>query len=465
MQNAPAPATNRTTSPWAWIPTLYFAEGIPYVMVMTVSVVMYKRLGISNTDIALYTSWLYLPWVIKPLWSPIVDLLGTKRLWIVLTQGVIAVVLAMVALSIPAPRFFQYTLAFLWLMAFSSATHDIAADGFYMIGLKQHQQAAFVGVRSTFYRIAMIAGEGAIVVLAGTLETRFDQVHTAWQITLFVVASVFLAAFVYHLFILPKPAGDAWRGRENRQSLTGEFFKVFADFFKKDGIIVIIAFLLLFRFAEAQLVKLAYPFLLDAASEGGLGLNTSQVGVIKGTFGVLALLAGGILGGLVISQHGLRRWLWPMVFMMNVPNLVYVYLAYAQPSSQLLIGAAVTVEQFGYGFGFTAYMLYMIMVSEGKHKTAHFAICTGFMALSMMLPGMFSGWLQEWLGYQHFFLWVMIATVPGFIVAALVKIDSRFGTKRAEDDEPAVYCRRCGFNLTGTAGGVCSECGMPIARG
>jgi PAT family beta-lactamase induction signal transducer AmpG len=425
-------STVKGTRPWSWIPTLYFAEGIPYVMVMTVSVVMYKRLGISNTDIALYTSWLYLPWVIKPLWSPVVDLMGTKRVWTVAMQGVIGVTLALVALSIPAPRFFQYTIAFFWLMAFSSATHDIAADGFYMIGLRQHQQAAFVGIRSTFYRIAMIAGEGAIVVLAGMLETRFGQLRTAWQITMFAVAGVFIAAFIYHLFVLPRPAADVWRSSGNRQPLAREFFKVFAEFFKKHGIVTMLAFLLLFRFSEAQLVKLAYPFLLDEHSVGGLGLDTSQVGFIKGTIGVVALLAGGILGGLVISRHGLRYWLWPMVFMMNLPNLVYVYLAYAQPSSLWLIGTAVSIEQFGYGFGFTAYMLYMIMVSEGEHKTAHFAICTGFMALSMMLPGMFSGWVQELLGYQHFFVWVMISTIPCFVVAALVKIEPGFGRKSSE---------------------------------
>ena len=436
----PEPLTGKktgSTNPWAWVPSLYFAEGIPYVIVMTVSVVMYKKLGISNTDIALYTSWLYLPWVIKPLWSPIVDLLGTKRVWIVLTQGVIAVVFALVALSIPASRFFQYTIAFLWLMAFASATHDIAADGFYMLGLKQRQQAAFVGVRSTFYRIAMIAGEGAIVVLAGELEKHLDQVRTAWLITMFVVAGVFLAAFVYHLFVLPRPAADSWRSAKRSDALVGEVFKVFADFFRKDGIVMIIAFLLLFRFAEAQIVKLAYPFLLDTHAKGGLALETSQVGVIKGTFGVLALLAGGILGGIAISRRGLRFWLWPMVIAMNLPDLVYVYLAYTQPSSNAIISIAVTIEQFGYGFGFTAYMLYMIMVAEGENKTAHFAICTGFMALSMMLPGMFSGWIQEQLGYRLFFLWVMLATIPCFVVSALVKIDPEFGRKDSEDSAAA----------------------------
>ena len=424
--------TSTSRNPWAWIPTLYFAQGIPYVMVMTVSVIMYKRLGISNTDIALYTSWLYLPWVIKPLWSPVVDLLGTKRLWTVIMQAVVGVVLAMVALAIPASHFFQYTIALLWLMAFSSATHDIAADGFYMLGLQQHQQAAFVGVRSTFYRIAMIAGEGALVVLAGILEKRVGGLRVAWQITMFVVAAVFLAAFVYHLVILPRPAADIWRSGGKRQALAGEFLKVFAEFFRKDRIAVILAFLLLYRVAEAQLVKLVYPFLLDARDKGGLGLGTEEVGLIKGTIGVIALLAGGILGGVVISRHGLRFWLWPMVFIMHLPDLAFVYLAYSQPSSYLLIGAAVAVEQFGYGFGFTAYMLYMIMVAEGEHKTAHYAICTGIMALGMMLPGMFSGWLQDHVGYQHFFLWVIISTIPGFIVAALVKIAPGFGKKRAE---------------------------------
>lgn len=417
-------------SPWAWVPTLYFAEGIPYVMAMTVSVVMYKRLGISNTDIALYTSWLYLPWVIKPLWSPVVDLIGTKRLWTVLMQGVIGAVLAMVALAIPAPRFFQYTIALLWLMAFSSATHDIAADGFYMLGLKEHQQAAFVGIRSTFYRLAMIAGEGALVVLAGTLEQRLAGLRLAWQITMFVVAAAFLAAFVYHLIILPRPAADAWRSGGKPQALAGEFLKVFADFFRKDQLVVILAFLLLYRFAEAQLVKMVYPFPLDARTAGGLGLDTTQAGLIKGTIGVVALLAGGVLGGVVISRHGLRYWLWPMVFIMHLPDLAFVYLAYAQPSSYPVISAAVAVEQFAYGFGFTAYTLYMIMVAQGEHRTAHYAICTGFMALGMMVPGMFSGWLQEHVGYQHFFVWVVISTVPGFIVAALVKIDPEFGRKK-----------------------------------
>ncbi|PIU46002.1 MAG: MFS transporter [Ignavibacteriales bacterium CG07_land_8_20_14_0_80_59_12] len=420
-------------NPWAWIPTLYFAEGIPYVVVMTVSVIMYKRFGISNTDIALYTSWLYLPWVIKPLWSPVVDMLRTKRFWIVTLQFIIGVALAMVALTIPLPAFFQYTIAVLWLMAFGSATHDIAADGFYMLGLTQHQQAAFVGVRSTFYRVAMITGQGALVVLAGTIETRSGgNIRLAWSVTFFVLAALFLTAFVYHKFVLPRPASDKPASRNAAMGPVEEFFHIFALFFKKKNIVATLAFLLLYRFAEAQLVKLVSPFLLDPRMKGGLGLTTSEVGLVYGTVGVISLTLGGILGGWVVSKKGLKFWLWIMVCVIHLPDAMFVYLSQVQPNSLVLINMAVAIEQFGYGFGFTAYMLYMISVAEGEHKTAHYAICTGFMALGMMLPGMFSGALQDWIGYRSFFLWVILSTIPGFIVAALVKVDPEFGKKRSE---------------------------------
>jgi len=420
-------------NPWAWIPTLYFAEGIPYVVVMTVSVIMYKRFGISNTDIALYTSWLYLPWVIKPLWSPVVDMLRTKRFWIVTLQFIIGVALAMVALTIPLPAFFQYTIAVLWLMAFGSATHDIAADGFYMLGLTQHQQAAFVGVRSTFYRVAMITGQGVLVVLAGTIETRSGgNIRLAWSVTFFVLAALFLTAFVYHKFVLPRPASDKPASRNAAMGPVEEFFHIFALFFKKKNIVATLAFLLLYRFAEAQLVKLVSPFLLDPRMKGGLGLTTSEVGLVYGTVGVISLTLGGILGGWVVSKKGLKFWLWIMVCVIHLPDAMFVYLSQVQPNSLVLINMAVAIEQFGYGFGFTAYMLYMISVAEGEHKTTHYAICTGFMALGMMLPGMFSGALQDWIGYRSFFLWVILSTIPGFIVAALVKVDPEFGKKRSE---------------------------------
>jgi PAT family beta-lactamase induction signal transducer AmpG len=406
-------------SPWWWIPSLYFGQGIPYVVVMTLSVAMYKNTGISNTDIALYTAWLYLPWVIKPLWSPVVELLGTKRFWIIALQLVIGASLALVAFTTQLPDFFRASLAVLWLMAFSSATHDIAADGFYMLGLRQQQQAAFVGVRSTFYRLAMIAGQGGLLFLAGQLTDKLGDPHVAWSIVFFILAALFAALFVYHFFMLPKPATDV------RAKAGSDLFREF--FFRKDGIVVILGFLLLFRLGEAQLLKLAVPFLLDPASKGGLGLTTSEVGLVYGTIGVIALTLGGLLGGVVISRHGLKRCLWPMAFAVHVPDLVFVYLSSALPENIYLISAAMAAEQFGYGFGFTSYMLYMIMVADGEHKTAHYAICTGFMALGMMLPQMASGWIQQMLGYQHFFLWVCLATIPAFAMTALIKVDPAFG--------------------------------------
>lgn len=418
-------------SPWWWIPSLYFGQGIPYVVVMSISVIMYKKMGISNTDIALYTSWLYLPWVIKPLWSPFVDMFKTKRFWIVVLQLFIGAALAAVAFTIPLSNFFQVTLAIFWLMAFSSATHDIAADGFYMLALAQHQQAAFVGVRSTFYRIAMITGQGALVVLAGWLENATGSIATGWSITFFVLAGIFIALFIYHKFLLPYPVSDkATLAESSSSQIFKEFFNTFAAFFKKKEIVVILLFLLLYRFAEAQLVKLVTPFLLDPRNEGGLGLSTQEVGIVYGTVGVISLTLGGLLGGYVISKRGLKFWLWIMVFSIHLPDAAFVFLSQVQPENFFVINAAVAIEQFGYGFGFTAYMLYMILVSDGEHKTAHYAICTGFMALGMMLPGMFSGWLQDQIGYKNFFLWVMASTIPGFVVAALVRIPEEFGKKK-----------------------------------
>ena len=589
------PGGKKQAGPWLWVPSLYFAEGIPYVIVMTLSVIFYKRMGISNTDIALYTSWLYLPWVIKPLWGPVVDILKTKRFWILIMQLLIGAGLAGVALTIPAPRFFQLTLAFFWLLAFSSATHDIAADGFYMLGLSRHDQAFFVGIRSTFYRLAMLTGQGLLVILAGYFEARtglpkvevevvteegrsdldfqplsmsfsadtgstyflypetvriglekitaskadslmalveawnsghgfyeageatgsasasgeagnlgwtwfrlskppeegenivlnfsFERgdksislarsyrfnfnrdnwdkpafavfrldpklqkkssasfgglsgnIRFAWTMVFVVIAVVFAGFFVYHRFILPRPPEDV-AARHTEGSFLKEFFATFAEFFRKKNIAVILLFLLVYRLGESQLVKLASPFLLDSREANGLGLTTGDLGLIYGTIGIIALSLGGILGGIAASRKGLKYWLWWMVAAMNLPNLVYVFLSYAMPSSLWIVGASVAVEQFGYGFGFTAYMLYMIYVSEGKHKTAHFALTTGFMALGMMLPGMVSGWLQELIGYQHFFIWVMICTIPGFVLIPFLKIDPTFGRKPKKNPAP-----------------------------
>ncbi len=602
-------------SPWFWVPSLYFAEGLPYVMVMTVSVIMYKKLGISNAQFALYTSWLYLPWVIKPLWSPIVDILKTKRFWIIIMQLLIGAGLAGIALTIPSGNFFRYTMAFFWLLAFSSATHDIAADGFYMLGLSQGDQSFFVGIRSTFYRFAMLAGQGLLVILAGTLETatgleplkvevttqnssvneitfnpetyqgldntgdiyfvsqdeleipvgvikkeeaaelskeienwnvqnkfyagetpvaakdagwwtreisiplkeflkekfnkkniivgdkvgnmavipiqlskkpepgqelvlnfgydkgdknihlireyRFEfnennwdkpafaivqldpklkkitsatfigrsgNIKFAWSVVFGCIAGLFAMFFLYHRFALPRPATDVSNQTEGK-SIFGEFFETFAAYFRKKEIVAGLLFLLLYRLAESQLVKMASPFLLDAREVGGLGITTGDLGLVYGTAGMIALTIGGILGGIVASRKGLKYWLWWMTVAINLPNVCYLLLSWFTPDSLWWISAAVVVEQFGYGFGFTAYMLFCIYISEGKYKTAHYAISTGFMALGMMIPGMLSGWLQEIIGYQSFFVWVMLCTLPILFVLPFIKIDPKFGVK------------------------------------
>lgn len=615
--------SQKKTSPWAWIPTLYFAQGLPYVAVMTISVIMYKRLGISNTDIALYTSWLYLPWVIKPFWSPFIDLLKTKRWWVVTMQMLVGAGLAGIAFTIPAPHFFQITLAIFWLVAFSSATHDIAADGFYMLALDTHDQAMYVGIRSTFYRVATIAGQGLLVILAGLLESNTgltplslevkagpqyaseialpstdyvtdsnnDEMHfmaspavleigtaanpaqvdsvnawvkqqniangfaapetaattqsstaakgqelskfelfikntfgenrertqhqltgnigvikvclsqqpkpgekvvlntvhktgdqsifltqgdriefnadnwnkpayitiqvdpklkeassasfestsgniaLAWSITFFVLAGFFIAIFLYHKYVLPKPASDRAVCEATASNIFKEFFATFVTFFKKKQVWVAVLFMLLYRLPEAQLVKLINPFLLDPKELGGLGLTTGQVGLVYGTIGILGLTIGGIIGGIVAAKGGLRRWLWPMAWSISLTCATFVYLSYYQPDSLFIINLCVFIEQFGYGFGFTAYMLYLIYFSDGEHKTAHYAICTAFMALGMMLPGMAAGWLQELIGYKHFFYWVMICCAATIAVCAFIKIDPNYGKKDANENE------------------------------
>jgi PAT family beta-lactamase induction signal transducer AmpG len=390
---------------------------------MTVSVIMYKNLGISNTEIAFYTSWLYLPWVIKPFWSPFVDLLKTKRWWITTMQLLIGAGLAGIAFFLPTSFFFQATLAVFWLMAFSSATHDIAADGFYMLALNESEQSLFVGIRNIFYRIATITGQGLLIVLAGMLEKWTGNIPYAWSLVFFVCAGLFIAIGLYHTYQLPKPTTD-------KGASLGSLGNLFKTFFQKKGIVLSLAFILLYRLGEAQLAKLASPFLLDKPEMGGLNLSTEQVGIIYGTIGVIALLLGGIVGGIVASKHGLKKWLWYMVAAMNVPNLVYVYLAFAQPENFWVISSCVAIEQLGYGFGFTAFMLYLIYVAQGPYQTAHYAICTGFMALGMMLPGMIAGWLQELMGYDWFFVWVCLCTIPGIILAGFLPIPKDFGKKK-----------------------------------
>ena len=417
-------------TPWAWVPTLYFAEALPYVAVMTISLIMYKRLGLSNADITLYTSWLYLPWVIKPLWSPFVDLIKTKRWWIIAMQLLIGAALGGVAFTIPGPFWLTGSLCFFWLMAFSSATHDIAADGFYMLGLDSHQQAYFVGIRSTFYRIATIFGQGLLVMLAGNLEVITRNVRYSWSLMFYMMAGLFIAFWLWHHYILPKPAEDRPAADQTGADIWRGFVHTFITFFQKPQVVAGICFMLFYRMPEGLLAKVSALFLIDSQANGGLGLSPAEYGLVQGTVGMIGLTLGGILGGIVASRDGLKRWLWPMVMAITLPDLVYVYLSYMLPTSLWVVNVCVFLEQFGYGFGFSAYMLYLIYYSQGEHKTSHYALCTAFMALSMMIPGLFAGALQEAVGYPVFFLIVVGACSLTYVVSARLKIDADFGKKK-----------------------------------
>ena len=423
-------SNTKLNSPWAWVSTLYFAEGVPYVAVMTISLILYKRLGMSNTDITLYTSWLYLPWVIKPLWSPFVDILKSKRWWIVTMQLLIGAALGGVAFTIPGDWWLQGSLFFFWMMAFCSATHDIAADGFYMLGLDEHEQAYFVGIRSTFYRIATIFSSGLLVGLAGALQVMTRSIHYSWSLVFYLMAGLFIAFWLYHNWILPRPENEEKKVRN--EHFWGEFWSTLVTFFHKPQVWAGICFMLFYRMPEGLLSKVSALFLVDAPHNGGLGLSDGEYGLVQGTVGVIGLTVCGILGGICASRDGLKRWLWPMVIAITLPDIVYVVLAYVLPSNLLAISACVFVEQFGYGFGFSAYMLYLIYYSQGAHKTSHYALCTAFMALSMMIPGLFAGALQESVGYPLFFIIVMLACTMTYVVTAFLKIDPEFGKKKQD---------------------------------
>ena len=429
-------------NPWWWVPTLYFAEGIPYFIVNNISVIMFNNMGMSKGDMAMYTSLLYLPWVIKPLWSPFVDIIKTKRWWIAAMQIIMSAAFALVAFSLPHPSaeaiasgstpvsLFSMTLVLFWITAFASATHDIAADGFYMLALKPKEQSVFVGIRSTFYRLSSIFGQGVLVVIAGLLERRFGDVPRAWSVTLLTSAVLFAAITIWHTFRLPRPSDDS--ARENGTTAAGifrEFVRTFVTFFRKKHVWIAMVFMLLYRLPEAFLVKMMNPFLLDPAADGGLGLSTETVGVVYGTIGVAALTVGGILGGIAASKWGLKKSLWPMAMALTLPCLSFVFLAAFQPQNIALISSCVALDQFGYGFGFTAYMLYLIYFSDGEFKTAHYSLCTAFMALSMMLPGMVAGYIQESLGYTDFFIFVMACCLVTVAVTFMVKVDPEYGKK------------------------------------
>lgn len=419
---------NRKISPWAWVPSLYFAEGLPYVAVTLLSIQIYMQLGLSDAEITFYTSWFYLPWVVKPLWSPFLDLVKTKRWWITAMQLLLGAAFGGVAFVIDTAWWLQGSICFFWLLAFSSATHDVGADGFYMLGLAEREQAFFVGIRSTFYRVSMVVGKGGLIALAGLLQKSMD-VQLSWALIFYGLTAFFIGLSLYHKFVLPKPSEDAEHHKLTAGELLREFGATFASFFLKKQIWVAIAFLLLYRLPEALLTPVSPLFLQGKRADGGLALSLEEFGIVNGTVGVLGLLLGGILGGIVASRGGLKKWLWPMTVAITLPNIAYVYLAFEVPESIWAISTAVFIENFGYGFGFSAYMLFMIYFSQGEHKTSHYALCTGFMALSMMLPGLFSGKLAELVGYDWFFVIVMASCVFPFLVASLLKIDPEFGKK------------------------------------
>ena len=415
-------------SSWSWVPSLYFAEGLPYVLIVTVSAIMFKQMGVGNAEVALYTSWLYLPWVIKPLWSPFVDLIRTKRWWLLLTQTILGAGLAAIALTLNTSGFLKWSLAIMWLLAFSSATHDISIDGFYLLGLNDGEHSLFVGIRNTAYRIAMIAGQGGLLMLVGLFQKSHSTAF-AWSLGFLIAGGLMLLLALYHSTVLPYPAMDSKYGISGKDILK-EFGSTFLSYFRKPDIVTALLFILLFRFPEAQIGKISPLFLVDSIENGGLGLTTGQLGLAQGTFGVIGLLLGGILGGITLSVFGLKKCIWYMVAAISLPDLVYVYLSWWPTGNMTAVCSCIFVEQFGYGFGFTAYTLFLMYFARGQHSTSHYAISTGIMALGMMLPGMVSGWLQEVMGYRIFFIWIIACCAVTCVVSALIKYEPDFGKKQ-----------------------------------
>ena len=452
-----------TRNPWAWIPTLYFAQGIPFIFINMVSMVLFTQLGMTPADATLYTGWLYLPWVIKPFWGPLVDIMKTKRWWTVTMQACIAVGLAAIAFTMPLPEdsaiqaakasahggfeasMFSVCLFFYFLTAFCSATHDIASDGFYMIALNTNQQSLFVGIRSTFYRCASVFGQGGLVIIAGFMETQLGSAAQGWYWTVIGCSAFFALVFLYHLFILPYPTSDKAVGgdaaeKKTAGSIAKEFAGSFVTFFKKKYVILAMLFMLLYRLPEAQVVKLCQVFMLTPVDAGGLGMTQTQVGFAYGVLAIVGLTIGGIIGGICASNGGLRKWIWPMALATSLNCVAYIILSQLQPDYNTVAGMVTTwccivLEQFAYGFGFTAFMLFMMYFAEGPYKTSHYAICTAFMALGMMLPGMAAGWIFESLcssSYKLFFFWVLACNAATWCVTMLVRphINPEYGAKK-----------------------------------
>ena len=425
-------------NPWAWIPTLYFAEGLPNIIVTGLSVVMYMQMGLTDAEVGLYTGWLALPWVIKPLWSPFIDLLKTKRWWVLTMQALIGASLAGIAFSIPTAFWFQATMCLFFLIAFCSATHDISADGFYMIELDDHNQAKYVGLRNTFYRLAIIFVNGMLVSLAGILQVVFrGQIRFTWALIFYGLAGLFIGLWLYHSRFMPCPAEDV-NTRRTVAEVTSELKNMFITFFQKfdrRGTLIVMLFLLFYRFPEALLNTMTKTFMLRNNYAGGLGLSPQEYGLANGTVGLIGLLLGGIIGGILVSRDGMKRWLWPMVCAITLPDVVYIYLSYSLNSNLVVVSSCLFIEQFGYGLGFTVLTLYMLYYSQGKYKTSHYSICTGISYLGLMLPGMLSGYIKDMVGYRMFFIIVMVCCAITFAVTAFLKIDPDFGKKEKTSQE------------------------------
>ena len=421
------------TNPWAWIPTLYFAEGLPNIIVTALSVFMYMQMGLSDADVALYAGWLCLPWVLKPLWSPFIDILKTKRWWILTMQMLIGGALAGIAFTLPTAFWFQGTMFFFFSMAFASATHDIAADGYYMLMLDEHNQTKYVGLRNTFYRLAVVFVNAGLAKLADKLENYFHMsVVYTWTLVFYGLAGLFICIWLYHSHVMPRSDEDVAtqkKASDIARELKSMFITFFSKFELKDTIFAMV-FLLLYRFPEALLNTMTKTFLMRPSTEGGLGLTLGEYGFAQGFVGIIGLLLGGIIGGVLVSRDGMKKWLWPMVCAITLPDVVYIYLSYTLNSNIWLVSSCLFVEQFGYGLGFTVLTLYMLYYCKGKFQTSHYSICTGISYLGLMLPGMVSGYIKDIVGYQTFFIIVMACCLITFIVTAFLKIDPDFGKKK-----------------------------------
>lgn len=419
MKNDNNTTARHKVSPIAWVPTLYFAMGMPFVVLNMVCTLMYKGMGVSDAQIAFWTSLIMLPWTLKPLWSPFLEMYRTKKFFVILTQSLTGVVFAMVAFALHLPDFFAITIALLAVIALSGATHDIVADGTYMSVLSNEEQARWIGWQGAFYNIAKITATGGLVYLAGVLISRFG-ITKAWMIIMLVIGIIMIVLGIYHFFILPTDGKNGAKKQSISDSLS-ELWSVFVKFFQKKHIIYYLCFIILYRFAEGFVMKIVPLFLKAPRTEQGLGLTEQEIGLCYGTFGAAAFVLGSILAGYYIAHRGLQKSLFSLALVFNLPFVAYTFLAIYQPGSLALIGGAIVVEYLGYGFGFVGLTLFMMQqIAPGEHQMSHYAFASGIMNLGVMLPGMLSGFVSDALGYRNFFIFVLFCTIPALLITRFV---------------------------------------------